>query len=120
MRIEKEMERYFDRLFPICRSITGEGFQESLDIISEIIPLEKIDFSSGTECYDWTVPDEWNIRDAKADTRVKGCGGKTQSPTLAAPAAEETLACRESCREIPSLLSAAWPAMKEIPPNKFL
>ena len=62
--IEKEMEKYFDRLFPICRSITGRGFQESLDIIREIIPLEKINFSSGTECYDWTIPDEWNIRDA--------------------------------------------------------
>ena len=64
MSIEKEMEKYFDRLFPICRSITGEGYQQSLNIIREIIPLEKIDFSSGTECYDWTIPDEWNIRDA--------------------------------------------------------
>ena len=64
VRIEKDMERYFDRLFPICRSITGEGYQESLDIIREIIPLEKIDFPSGTECYDWTVPDEWNIQNA--------------------------------------------------------
>ena len=64
MEIKKEMEQYFDRLFPICRSITGEGYQESLDIIREIIPLEKIDFPSGTECYDWTVPDEWNIYDA--------------------------------------------------------
>ena len=58
------MEAYFDRLYPICRSISGEGYQESLDIISEIIPLEKIDFPSGTQCYDWTIPDEWNIRDA--------------------------------------------------------
>ena len=64
MGIEQDMERYFDRLFPICRSITGKGYQESLDIIREIIPLEKIDFPSGTECYDWTIPDEWNIRDA--------------------------------------------------------
>ena len=64
MLIEKQMEEYFDRLYPICRSITGEGYQYSLDIIREIIPLEKIDFPSGTECYDWTIPDEWNIRDA--------------------------------------------------------
>ena len=42
MIIEKQMEAYFDRLYPICRSISGEGYQESLDIISEIIPLEKI------------------------------------------------------------------------------
>tara|TARA_Y100000310_G_C20625302_1_gene785514 strand:- start:134 stop:1447 length:1314 start_codon:yes stop_codon:yes gene_type:complete len=64
MKVEKELQIYFDRLFPICRSITGEGYQKSLDIISEIIPLEKIDFPSGTDCCDWTVPDEWNIRDA--------------------------------------------------------
>ena len=62
--IEKQMEEYFDRLYPICRSITGEGYQQSLDIIREIIPFEKMDFPSGTECYDWTIPDEWNIRDA--------------------------------------------------------
>lgn len=62
--IEAEMEEYFDRLFPICRSITGTGYQESLDIIREIIPLEKIDFPTGTACYDWTIPEEWNIRDA--------------------------------------------------------
>ena len=64
MSIKKELEDYFDRLFPICRSITGDGYQESLDILREIIPLEKIDFKSGTECFDWTIPDEWNIRDA--------------------------------------------------------
>jgi aminopeptidase-like protein len=64
MNVETEMEGYFDRLFPICRSITGRGYQQSLDIIREIIPLEKIDFSSSTECFDWTVPDEWNIQDA--------------------------------------------------------
>jgi len=64
MSIEKEMEQYFDRLFPICRSITGNGYEQSLDIMREIIPLEKITFPSGEECYDWTVPDEWNIRDA--------------------------------------------------------
>jgi aminopeptidase-like protein len=64
LKTEEELEKYFDRLFPICRSITGSGFQESLDILREIIPLEKIDFSSGTDCYDWTIPDEWNVRDA--------------------------------------------------------
>ena len=64
MRIEKEMESYFDQLFPICRSITGPGYRKSLEIISQIIPLEFIEFPSGTQCYDWTIPDEWTIRDA--------------------------------------------------------
>ena len=62
--IEEEIERYFDRLFPICRSIMGQGFQESLDILAEIIPLEKINFPSGMNCHDWTIPDEWTIHDA--------------------------------------------------------
>lgn len=62
--IEKQMEEYFDLLYPICRSITGEGYQESLDIIREIIPFEKEDFPSGTDCFDWSIPDEWNIQDA--------------------------------------------------------
>ena len=64
MSIEKEMESYFDQLFPICRSITGPGYRKSLEIISQIIPLDIIEFPSGTQCYDWTIPDEWDIREA--------------------------------------------------------
>ena len=64
VHLKKEMEKYFDRLFPICRSITGPGYQTSLDILGELLPLEKHDFPTGTQCFDWTVPDEWVIRDA--------------------------------------------------------
>ena len=41
---KKNIEKYFDRLFPIPRSITGKGYQKSLDIISEIIPLKKVNY----------------------------------------------------------------------------
>jgi aminopeptidase-like protein len=60
----KDLESYFDRLWPICRSITGNGLRQSLEILSEIIPLDKQEIPSGTNVFDWTVPKEWNINDA--------------------------------------------------------
>ncbi|HEU4717745.1 MAG TPA: DUF4910 domain-containing protein [Bacteroidia bacterium] len=58
------MESYFDRLWPICRSITGNGLRESLKILSEIVPLQLTEVPTGTEVFDWTIPKEWNITDA--------------------------------------------------------
>jgi aminopeptidase-like protein len=52
------------RLFPICRSITGNGVRETLKIISEHIQLEVHEVKSGKKVFDWIVPMEWNINDA--------------------------------------------------------
>jgi len=52
------------KLFPICRSITGNGNRETLKIIQEIIPINIFEVESGTQVFDWTVPNEWNIKDA--------------------------------------------------------
>lgn len=60
----REMYGLITTLYPICRSITGDGFRETLRIIGRHIPLEIHEVPSGTEVFDWTVPKEWNIRDA--------------------------------------------------------
>jgi len=51
-------------LYPICRSITGNGVRESLALIKNVVPVETHEVKSGTNVFDWTVPREWNIRDA--------------------------------------------------------
>ncbi len=52
------------RLFPICRSITGDGVRQSLAVLREIAPIETVEIPSGAPILDWTAPKEWNIRDA--------------------------------------------------------
>ena len=59
-----QMHQLMARLFPICRSITGDGVRETLRIISDIIPLTIQEVPTGTAAFDWAVPKEWNIRDA--------------------------------------------------------
>ena len=58
---KKTLETYFDRLWPVHRSITGAGFEESLGILSELIPLKKHYWKSGERVHDWVIPDEWNL-----------------------------------------------------------
>lgn len=61
-RIE-DIENLFDCLFPICRSILGEGYRKSLSILSQYIPLETISFPTGMKVLNWIIPREWVIKD---------------------------------------------------------
>jgi aminopeptidase-like protein len=58
------MHALVSELYPICRSITGEGVRRTLEIIGRHVPIVRTDVPTGTKVFDWIVPKEWNIRDA--------------------------------------------------------
>ena len=51
-------------LYPIPRSLTGDGVRETLSIVGRSLPVEQVEIPSGTQVFDWALPKEWNIRDA--------------------------------------------------------
>jgi len=64
MEIGRELHGFAAELYPICRSITGDGIRRTLGMIQDRIPLQISEVPTGTSVFDWTVPKEWNIRDA--------------------------------------------------------
>ena len=68
----QNLHSFIKKLYPICRSITGNGTRETLKIIKEKMPIEIREVSTGTEVFDWAIPKEWNIKDGY----VKNSAGK--------------------------------------------
>jgi len=63
-RLGREIYMLVEDLYPICRSITGDGFRQTMRRLKREVPLSLYEVASGTRVFDWTVPREWNIRDA--------------------------------------------------------
>jgi aminopeptidase-like protein len=60
----RQMYGLIQRLYPIRRSLTGDGVRETLRIVGESAPLQMHEVPTGRRVFDWTVPQEWNLRDA--------------------------------------------------------
>ena len=71
--IGEQLHGFATDLYPICRSITGDGLRRTLRMIGERIPLRIAEVPSGTPVFDWVVPREWNVQNAW----VKGPDGRS-------------------------------------------
>jgi aminopeptidase-like protein len=71
-RIGQELHTFASAVYPICRSITGDGIRRTLEMVRTRIPLQTVEVPTGTQAFDWTIPKEWNIRDAY----IKGPDGE--------------------------------------------
>ena len=63
---------FMEGIFPLCRSLTGQGVRETLAAIGERVPIQITDVPSGAPILDWTAPDEWTICEAWIDGLLAG------------------------------------------------
>jgi aminopeptidase-like protein len=91
-----EIYRLIEELYPICRSISGDGVRRTFDIVDRVIPIVRTEVPTGTQVLDWTVPREWNIREAWID----------------APDGTRVVDLRDSCLHV---LGYSTPIRKRLP-----
>lgn len=63
-KVGNQLHQLIAELYPLCRSLTGNGVRDTLKVLSRLIPLQIHEVPSGTQVFDWAVPKEWNITDA--------------------------------------------------------
>ena len=67
--IGQSMYSLAEELFPICRSITGNGVRDTFSILARELPdLHVYELPTGSQCFDWTIPNEWNVDEAYIET----------------------------------------------------
>ena len=64
----RALHAFATELYPLCRSITGNGIRQTLSMVGERIPLKITEVPTGASVFDWQVPKEWNIQDAYIKT----------------------------------------------------
>ena len=72
-QLGREIYALAAELYPICRSITGNGVRQTLDILARHIAVERREVPTGSQAFDWTIPREWTIRAAT----IKDLAGNT-------------------------------------------
>ena len=83
----QEMKDLISELYPICRSITGNGVRQSLAALKKYIPLDIHEVPTGTKVFDWVIPKEWNIRDdierlMAEEAKESGCSRRSSFLSL--------------------------------------
>lgn len=61
---EFNLKELYEELFPLCRSITGPAYEQSLEILKKYVPFTIESFPSGSKVNDWTVPEGWSLNRA--------------------------------------------------------
>src|SRR5215471_19198620 len=64
LELGEQLHQFAADLYPICRSLTGNGVRQTLAAVQGRIPLVVSEIATGTQVFDWTIPKEWNVRDA--------------------------------------------------------
>lgn len=98
--IAGELDSFMKRLFPLCRSISGNANRATLSILSEIVPIEQHEVASGSLVNGWRVPEEWSIRDAYIETGTGDRVVKFSDSNLHVVSYSTALACTMSWEEL--------------------